>query len=46
MTAEIDTENPTIDPDILTFYDTLQKNGELIGERYKILKRLLEDLGY
>ncbi|WP_430609079.1 DUF6530 family protein [Enterococcus sp. DIV0876] len=46
MTVEVDTDNPNIDEDILTFYDTLQKNGELIGERFKILKRLLEDLGY
>ncbi|MGC3604241.1 DUF6530 family protein, partial [Enterococcus faecium] len=25
---------------------TLQKDGELIGERFRILKRLLEELGY
>lgn len=46
MTVEVDTDNPDLDEDILAFYDTLQKNGELIGERFKILKRLLEDLGY
>lgn len=46
MTVEVDLENPTIDQDILTFYDTANKNGELLGERYRILKRLLEELGY
>lgn len=46
MTVEVDLENPTIDQDILTFYDTANKNGELLGERYGILKRLLEELGY
>ena len=46
MTVEVDTENPKIDEDILLFYDSLQKDGELYGERFKILKRLLDELGY
>ncbi|MEB8417532.1 DUF6530 family protein [Enterococcus casseliflavus] len=45
-TVEVDTENPKIDEDILLFYDSLQKDGELYGERFKILKRLLDELGY
>ena len=46
MTVEVDTENHKIDEDILLFYDSLQKDGELYGERFKILKRLLDELGY
>ena len=46
MTVEVDTENPKIDEDILLFYDSLQRDGELYGERFKILKRLLDELGY
>ena len=46
MTVEVDTKNPKIDEDIMLYYDTLQKDGELIGERFRILKRLLDDLGY
>ncbi len=46
MTVEVDTDNPKIDEDILLFYDALKKNGELIGERFRILNRLLNELGY
>lgn len=46
MTVEVDTDNPKIDDDILLFYDALQKDGELIGERFRILSRLLNELGY
>lgn len=46
MTVEVDTDNPKIDEDILLFYDALQKDGELIGERFRILSRLLNELGY
>jgi len=30
----------------MLYYDALQKDGELLGERFRILKRLLNDLGY
>ena len=46
MTVEVDTDNPKIDEDILLFNDALQKDGELIGERFRILSRLLNELGY
>lgn len=46
ITVEVDTDNPKIDEDILLFYDALQKDGELIGERFRILSRLLNELGY
>lgn len=46
MTVEIDVDNPKIDEDVLLYYDTLQKDGELMGERFRILKRLLDEAGY
>ncbi|MGX7350826.1 hypothetical protein RU97_GL000461 [Enterococcus canis] len=46
MTVEVDTKNPMIDEDILLLHDAFQQDGELLGERYRILKRLLEELGY
>lgn len=46
MTVEVDTDNPKIDEDILMFHDALQKDGELLGERFRTLKRLLEEAGY
>lgn len=46
MTVEIAMDNPKIDEDILLFHDTLQKDGELIGERLRTLKRLLDEAGY
>jgi hypothetical protein len=46
MTVNVDTTNPTLDEDIVQFYDTINKEGELLGERYRTLKRLLDELGY
>lgn len=46
MTVEVAADNPQIDEEILLFYDTLSKDGELYGERFRILKRLLDELGY
>lgn len=46
MTVKVDTDNPKIDEDILLYYDTLNKDGELVGERYRILSRLLKEMGY
>ena len=41
-----DTNNPMIDEDIKLFHDIWQKDGEILGERFRILKRLLEEAGY
>ena len=46
MTVEVDTNNPMIDEDIKLFHDIWQKDGEILGERFRILKRLLEEAGY
>lgn len=46
MTVEVDTDNPTIDDDILAFHDLMQKDGEILGQRFRTLKRLLDEAGY
>ncbi len=46
MTVAADTENPQLDQDILAFHDLLQKDGELLGQRFRTLKRLLDEAGY
>lgn len=46
MTIEICTENPMIDEDIRLFQQTLGEDGELIGERLRVLARLLREAGY
>ena len=35
-----------IDEDIILFNDTMNKDGDLIAQRYRTLKRLLDELGY
>ena len=46
MTVEICTDNPMLDEDIKLFSQTLSKDGELIGERLRVLSRLLKEAGY
>lgn len=46
MTVQVATENPEIDEDILAFHDLIQKDGELLGQRLRTLKRLLDEAGY
>lgn len=46
MTVAANTENPQLDQDILAFHDLLQKDGELLGQRLRTLKRLLDEAGY
>ncbi|WP_423363690.1 DUF6530 family protein [Mycoplasma sp. P36-A1] len=46
LTFDIDLDNPNIERDLNSFYNTLQQNGEILGERYKIIARLLKELGY
>ncbi len=46
MTVGVCKDNPYIDQDIQLFYDALAKDGELLGERFRVLARLLGDLGY
>lgn len=46
MTVEVCTDNPSINKDIQNFHQVLNENGELLGERLRVLSRLLKDLGY
>ncbi|NLB42364.1 MAG: hypothetical protein GX815_08900 [Clostridiales bacterium] len=46
MKVEVCTDNPMIDEDIELFSQALSKDGELIGERFSVLSRLLKEAGY
>ncbi len=46
MTLAICTENPHIDEDITLLHNSLSKDGELLGERFATLARILGEMGY
>ena len=46
MTVEVCTDNPMIDEDIKLFQQALGDDGELIGERLRVLSQLLKEAGY
>lgn len=46
MNVAICTENRLLDEDIQQFYQVLSEDGEMLGERLRVLSRLLEELGY
>ncbi len=46
MTVEICTDNEFIDQDIMLFNQALSDDGELIGERLRMLSSLLHEMGY
>ena len=46
MTVEVCTDNEMIDEDIKLFNQVLSDEGELIGERLRILSRILKEMGY
>ena len=46
MTVSVCTENDHIQEDIRLFQDALARDGELLGERMKVLARILGELGY
>jgi hypothetical protein len=46
MNVSVCTENPMIDQDIKLFAQALNDDGEMIGERLRVLSRLLEEMGY
>ncbi|NLM39823.1 MAG: hypothetical protein GX205_07175 [Firmicutes bacterium] len=46
MTIEICTENEKIVEDLQLFQEALSKDGELIGERLRVLARILKEMGY
>lgn len=46
MSVSVCTDNPLIDEDIQLFSQALSDDGEMIGERLRILSRLLKEMGY
>ena len=46
MTVEVCTNNPLIDTDIRLLADAIGKDGEMLGERFRVLSSLLKDMGY
>ncbi|WP_320129301.1 DUF6530 family protein [uncultured Sphaerochaeta sp.] len=40
------TENPMIDTDIRLLADYMGQNGELLGERFRLLSKTLQEMGY
>lgn len=46
MSVSICDENPMIDEDIKLFSQALSNDGELIGERLRVLSSLLKEMGY
>ncbi|WP_071396321.1 DUF6530 family protein [Bacillus tuaregi] len=46
MNVSICTDNPMIDDDIKLFSQALSADGEMIGERLRVLSRLLKEMGY
>ncbi|MBJ6360157.1 DUF6530 family protein [Paenibacillus sp. GCM10012307] len=46
MTVSVCDENPMIDQDIKLFAQALSDDSEMIGERLKVLSRVLKEMGY
>ena len=46
MTVEVCTNNPLIETDIRLLADAIGKDGEMLGERFRVLSSLLNDMGY
>lgn len=46
MTVEICKDNELVDEDIQLFNQVLSNDGELIGERLRVLSRILKEMGY
>jgi hypothetical protein len=46
LDVKVCTDNPFIDTDIKLLADYLGQNGELLGERFRILASMLKEMGY
>lgn len=46
MNVEICKDNENLDKDIIALADEFNKQGELLGERFRVLAEILEELGY
>lgn len=46
LSVSVCTDNPMIDEDIKIFSQALSDDGEMLGERFAVLARLLKEMGY
>ena len=46
MALEVCTDNDQIDGDIALFRDALAQDDEMLGERLRVLSRILKEMGY
>lgn len=46
MSVSVCTENPMIDGDIELFFQALGEDSEILGERLRVLSRILKEMGY
>lgn len=46
MTVEVCKDNEMVDEDIRLFNDVLSSDGELLGERLRVLSTILKEMGY
>lgn len=46
MPVSVCIDNPMIDEDIQKFSETISDDGEMIGERLRVLSRLMKEMGY
>lgn len=46
MDVSVCTDNPMLDEDIKLFSQALSEDDELLGERFRVLSRILKEMGY
>ena len=46
MTVSVCTDNQNIDEEIQSFTQIISNQGEIFGERLRILSRMLKEMGY
>ena len=46
MNIKICEDNENLDKDIIALADEFSNQGELLGERFRVLAEILEELGY
>ena len=46
MNIKICEDNENLDKDIIALADEFSNQGELLGERFRVLSEILEELGY
>ena len=46
MDVSVCTDNPMLDEDIQLFSQALSEDDELLGERFRVLSRILKEMGY